>query len=159
MSCWRERWPAIVLGDSVTQFSLVIGRVPVRPRGRVRGSRDLSIDRLLARCFMSRLSSGVALIGGFVGSAVVFCLQPTSRWFRVALLGFVHGHRHRAGRRTRAAALNADPQGSPVDFEDLVSRVLTFRLHRCSVWLLSCFRFSLFPRLGLVRTSLVCAEC
>jgi spermidine synthase len=136
-----------VLGDSVTQFSLVIG-VYLSALGLGAWlSRFVEDD--LARCFVE-VELGVALVGGASAPLLFFCFAYLS-WFRVALLGVVLVIGTLVGLEL---PLLMRILKDHVDFRDLVSRVLTFDYIGALVASLL-FPLFLVPRLGLVRTSLV----
>src|SRR5258708_10396018 len=66
-----------VLGDSVTQFSLIIG-IYLSALG-IGAWLSQYVDRGLARCFVE-VELGVALFGGFSAPLLFFCFSRFS-WF------------------------------------------------------------------------------
>jgi spermidine synthase len=136
-----------VLGDSVTQFSLVIG-VYLSALG-LGAWLSRYIDENLARCFVE-VELGVALVGGASAPLLLFCFAYLT-WFRVALLGVVLVIGTLVGLEL---PLLMRILKDHVDFRDLVSRVLAFDYIGALVASLL-FPIFLVPRLGLVRTSLV----
>lgn len=136
-----------VLGDSVTQFSLVIG-VYLSALG-LGAWLSRFVDENLARCFVE-VELGVALVGGASAPLLFFCFAFLS-WFRVALFGVVVIIGTLVGLEL---PLLMRILKDHVDFRDLVSRVLAFDYIGALVASLL-FPIFLVPRLGLVRTSLV----
>lgn len=136
-----------VLGDSVTQFSLVIGVYLSALGSGAWLSRF--VDENLARCFVE-VELGVALVGGASAPLLFFCFAFLS-WFRVALFGVVVIIGTLVGLEL---PLLMRILKDHVDFRDLVSRVLAFDYIGALVASLL-FPIFLVPRLGLVRTSLV----
>ena len=136
-----------VLGDSVTQFSLIIG-VYLSALG-VGAWLSRFVDSGLARCFLE-VELGVALLGG-LSAPILFLSFAWLAWFRVVLFGLVFLIGTLVG--LELPLLMRILQGN-VDFRDLVSRVLAFDYLGA---LFASILFPLFfvPRLGLVRTSLV----
>ena len=136
-----------VLGDSVTQFSIVIG-VYLSALG-LGAWLSRFVEDNLARCFVE-VELGVALVGGASAPLLFFCFAYLS-WFRVALyvvvlvIGTLVGHELPLLMRILKDHL---------DFRDLVSRVLAFDYIGALVASLL-FPIFVVPRLGLVRTSLV----
>src|ERR1700676_3473938 len=136
-----------VLGDSVTQFSLIIGIYLSALGGGAWLSRF--VDRGLARCFVE-VEIGVALLGG-LSAPLLFLSFARLGWFHIVLYGFVFAIGLLVG--LELPLLMRILRGH-LDFKDLVSRVLTFDYIGA---LVGSLLFPLFfvPRLGLVRTSLV----
>ena len=138
-----------LLGDSVTQFSLVIGLYLSAMGGGAWISRFVS-DRSLARCFIE-VELGVALIGG-LSAPLLFAAFSRVDVFGTVLYGFVCGIGILVGLEL---PLLMRLLKEHLDFEDLVSRVLAFDYLGA---LLASLMFPIFlvPRLGLLRTSLAC---
>lgn len=138
-----------LLGDSVTQFSLVIGLYLSAMGAGAWVSRFVD-DKVLARCFIE-VELGVALVGGF-SAPVLFNAFSRVELFSGVLYGFVFGIGLLVGLEL---PLLMRLLKENLDFEDLVSRVLTFDYIGA---LLASLMFPIFlvPRLGLVRTSLLC---
>ncbi len=136
-----------VLGDSVTQFSLIIG-VYLSALG-VGAWLSRFIDDGLARSFIE-VELGVALVGG-ASAPLLFLAFAYLSWFRVALFGIVLVIGTLVGLEL---PLLMRILKDHVDFRDLVSRVLSFDYLGA---LVASVLFPIFfvPRLGLVRTSLV----
>src|SRR5579863_3970423 len=76
-----------VLGDSVTQFSLIIG-IYLSALG-VGAWLSRWIDRGLARCFIE-VELGVALLGG-LSAPLLFLSFSLLSWFHIVLYGIVFG--------------------------------------------------------------------
>jgi spermidine synthase len=136
-----------VLGDSVTQFSIVIG-VYLSALG-LGAWLSRFVEDNLARCFIE-VELGVALVGGASAPLLFFCFAYLS-WFRVALFGIVLVIGTLVGLEL---PLLMRILKDHLDFRDLVSRVLAFDYIGALVASLL-FPIFLVPRLGLVRTSLV----
>jgi spermidine synthase len=136
-----------VLGDSVTQFSLIIG-VYLSALG-VGAWLSRFIDEGLARSFIE-VELGVALIGG-ASAPLLFLSFAYLSWFRLALYGIVLVIGTLVGLEL---PLLMRILKDHLDFRDLVSRVLAFDYLGA---LVASLLFPIFfvPRLGLVRTSLV----
>lgn len=136
-----------VLGDSVTQFSLVIG-VYLSALG-VGAWLSRFVRRELARTFLE-VELGVALIGGCSAPVLFFCFGALD-WFALALYGMVFAIGTLVGLEL---PLLMRILKEHLDFSDLVSRVLAFDYIGA---LAASVLFPIFfvPRLGLVRTSLV----
>ncbi len=137
-----------LLGDSVTQFSLVIGIYLSALGAGAWVSRF--VDQRLARCFIE-VELAVALIGG-ASAPVLFLAFSSVGAFRVVLYGIVFAIGTLVGLEL---PLLMRLLKDHLDFEDLVSRVLTFDYLGA---LFASLLFPMFcvPRLGLVRTSLLC---
>lgn len=138
-----------LLGDSVTQFSLVIG-LYLSAMGAGAWVSRFVIDRVLARCFIE-VELGVALVGGF-SAPLLFMAFSHVDVFGTVLYGFVFAIGLLVGLEL---PLLMRLLKEHLDFEDLVSRVLAFDYIGA---LLASLMFPIFlvPRLGLVRTSLLC---
>lgn len=136
-----------VLGDSVTQFSLVIG-VYLSALG-VGAWLSGFITRGLARCFIE-VELGVALIGG-ASAPLLFLTFALADWFAPMLYGIVFAIGTLVGLEL---PLLMRILKSHLDFNDLVARVLAFDYIGALVASIL-FPLLLVPRLGLVRTSLV----
>ena len=136
-----------VLGDSVTQFSLIIG-VYLSALG-VGAWLSSFIKKDLARCFIE-VELGVALLGGVSAPLLFFCFARLS-WFQPILFGIVFAIGTLVGLEL---PLLMRILKDHLKFEDLIARVLTFDYIGA---LLASLMFPLFlvPNLGLVRTSLV----
>ncbi len=137
-----------LLGDSVTQFSLVIGIYLSALGAGAWISRY--VDERLARCFIE-VELAVALIGG-ASAPVLFLAFSSVGAFRVVLYGTVFAIGTLVGLEL---PLLMRLLKEHLDFEDLVSRVLAFDYLGA---LFASLLFPMFcvPRLGLVRTSLLC---
>jgi spermidine synthase len=136
-----------VLGDSVTQFSLIIG-IYLSALG-IGAWLSRFIDEGLARSFIE-VELGVALIGG-ASAPLLFLAFAYLSWFRVALFAIVLVIGTLVGLEL---PLLMRILKDHVDFRDLVSRVLSFDYLGA---LVASLLFPIFfvPRLGLVRTSLL----
>lgn len=136
-----------VLGDSVTQFSIIIGLYLFALGAGAWLSRFL--DRDLAARFVD-IELGVALLGGF-SAPLLFLGFARLDWFPlflyllVFLIGMLVGLELPILMRILQQEL---------EFKDLVSRVLTFD-YVGSLFAAILFPIFLVPRLGLVRTSLL----
>jgi len=136
-----------VLGDSVTQFSLIIG-IYLFAMG-VGSWLSRFIDTGLARRFIE-VELGVAILGGF-SAPILFLSFARVSYFYVVLylivfaIGVLVGLEIPLLMRILKDNLN---------FKDLVSRVLAFDYIGALVASLL-FPVFLVPRLGLVRTSLM----
>jgi spermidine synthase len=136
-----------VLGDSVTQFSLIIGIYLFALGAGAWLSRF--VDKNLARRFVE-VELGVALLGG-ISAPLLFLSFARLGYFQVILyllvflVGTLVGLELPLLMRILKDAL---------DFKELVSRVLTFDYVGA---LAASLLFPLFfvPKLGLVRTSLI----
>ncbi len=136
-----------VLGDSVTQFSFVIG-VYLFALGVGAWISQFIVDGV-ARCFIE-VELGVALLGG-ASAPLLFFSFAHLQWFGVVLYGVVFAIGTLVGLEL---PLLMRILKSHLDFNDLVSRVLTFDYIGALVASLL-FPLFLIPTLGLVRTSLV----
>ncbi len=136
-----------VLGDSVTQFSFIIG-VYLSALG-VGAWLSSFIRSNLARKFIE-VELGVALLGG-TSAPLLFLSFAQLSWFQPILYGIVFGIGVLVGLEL---PLLMRILKDHLDFGDLVSRVLTFDYIGALVASLM-FPIFLVPRLGLVRTSLV----
>ena len=136
-----------VLGDSVTQFSLIIG-LYLSALG-IGAWLSRFVETALARCFIE-VELGVALLGG--ASAPLFFLSFSRLgYFHLVLYGMVLAIGILVGLELPLLMRIAKDQ---FDFKDLVSRVLAFDyIGALAASLL--FPILLVPRLGLVRTSLL----
>ncbi len=137
-----------LLGDSVTQFSLVIG-IYLSALGAGAWVSRFVVGGV-ARCFIE-VELGVALLGGF-SAPILFATFAWADIFRLVLYGLVFAIGLLVGLEL---PLLMRLLKEHLDFEDLISRVLTFDYIGA---LLASLLFPLFlvPRLGLVRTSLLC---
>jgi spermidine synthase len=138
-----------LLGDSVTQFSLVIG-LYLSAMGTGAWISRFVVDKSLARCFIE-VELGVALVGG-LSAPLLFAAFSRVDIFGVVLYGFVFAIGSLVGLEL---PLLMRLLKEHLDFEDLVSRVLAFDYIGA---LLASLMFPIFlvPRLGLIRTSLLC---
>src|ERR1700730_10399733 len=136
-----------VLGDSVTQFSLIIG-VYLSALG-VGAWLSRFVDTRLARCFIE-VELGVALPGG-ASAPLLFLSFGRLSYFPVVLYGLVFAVGVLVGLEL---PLLMRILKDVLDFKELVSRVLTFDYVGALVASLL-FPLFLVPKLGLVRTSLV----
>ncbi|MFO0867967.1 MAG: polyamine aminopropyltransferase [Pirellulales bacterium] len=135
-----------VLGDSVTQFSLVIG-VYLSALGVGAWLSRFVVDQL-ARCFLE-VELGVALLGG-CSAPLLFWGFGHSESFQLLLFGMVLAIGILVGLEL---PLLMRILQSHLDFKDLVSRVLAFD-YLGALFASVAFPLLLVPRLGLVRTSL-----
>ena len=136
-----------VLGDSVTQFSLIIG-IYLFALG-VGAWLSRFIDTGLARKFIE-VELGVALLGG-LSAPLLFLSFGRFSYFPVVLYGLVFGIGVLVGLEL---PLLMRILKDVLDFKELVSRVLTFDYVGALVASLL-FPLFLVPKLGLVRTSLI----
>jgi spermidine synthase len=136
-----------VLGDSVTQFSLIIG-IYLSALG-VGAWLSRFIDTGLARCFIE-VELGVALLGG-LSAPLLFLSFARLAFFHVVLYGIVFAIGVLVGLELPLLMRIVKDQ---LDFKELVSSVLTFDYIGALVASLL-FPIFLVPKLGLVRTSLV----
>jgi spermidine synthase len=136
-----------VLGDSVTQFSLVIG-VYLFALGVGAWLSRFVRDRL-ARCFIE-VELGVAMVGG-LSAPLLFLGFACLSWFHLLLFLVVFAIGVLVGLEL---PLLMRILQNHLDFRELVSRVLAFDyIGALAASVL--FPIVLVPRLGLVRTSLV----
>jgi spermidine synthase len=136
-----------LLGDSVTQFSLVIGLYLSAMGGGAWLSRKL--DTELARKFLE-IELAVAIVGGF-SAPVLFLAFGSVVHFQIVLLTFVAAIGVLVGLELPLLMRLLEGQ---VAFKDLVSRVLTFDYIGALAAALM-FPLVLVPKLGLVRSSLI----
>jgi spermidine synthase len=136
-----------VLGDSVTQFSLIIG-IYLFALG-VGAWLSRFIESGLARKFIE-VELGVALLGG-ASAPLLFLSFGRLGYFHVVLYGIVFGVGVLVGLEL---PLLMRILKDTLDFKELVSRVLTFDYIGALVASLL-FPLFLVPKLGLVRTSLL----
>ncbi len=136
-----------LLGDSVTQFSLVIGLYLSAMGVGAWLSRHLSGN--LARRFIE-VELAVALVGGTSAPILYFAFSQVQS-FQLVLLGFVLAIGTLVGLELPLLMRLCQSQ---VAFKDLVAQVLTFDYAGA---LLASLLFPLVfvPQLGLVRTSLI----
>src|SRR5215831_7927471 len=136
-----------VLGDSITQFSLIIGIYLFALGAGAWLSRF--IESGLARRFIE-VELGVALLGG-ASAPLLFLSFARLNYFHVILYSVVF---------LVGVLVGLEPPllmrilKDTLDFKELVSRVLTFDYVGALVASLL-FPLFLVPKLGLVRTSLV----
>jgi spermidine synthase len=136
-----------VLGDSVTQFSLIIGIYLSALGAGAWLSRY--IERELARRFVE-VELAVALLGG-ISAPLLFLSFARLNYFQVVLYGVVFAIGVLVGLEL---PLLMRILKDHLDFKELVSRVLTFDyIGALAASLL--FPLFLVPKLGLVRTSLL----
>src|SRR6516164_3670695 len=136
-----------VLGDTVTQFSLIIGLYLSALGAGAWLSRF--IDRGIARAFIE-VELGVALLGG-ISAPLLFLSFARLTFFHVVLYGVVFAIGVLVGLELPLLMRIVKDQ---LDFKELVARVLTFDYIGALVASLL-FPIFLVPKLGLVRTSLV----
>jgi spermidine synthase len=136
-----------VLGDSVTQFSFIIG-IYLFALG-VGAWLSRFVDNHLARCFVE-VELGVALLGG-ASAPLLFLSFGRLGYFHVFLYGLVFAIGVLVGLELPLLMRIVKDH---LDFKELVARVLTFDYIGALVASLL-FPLFLVPRLGLVRTSLV----
>ena len=135
-----------VLGDSVTQFSLIIG-IYLAAMGIGAGLTGYA-ERDIARRFVE-IELAIALIGGF-SAPLLFLSFSYARYFSlllyfiVALIGALVG---------MELPLLMRILKDRFEFKDLVSRVMLFD-YIGALFASILFPLVLVPRLGLVRTSL-----
>jgi spermidine synthase len=136
-----------VLGDSVTQFSLIIG-IYLFAMG-VGAWLSGYIDKALARRFIE-VELGVAILGGFSAPLLFLSFSHLS-YFQIILYSIVFLIGTLVGLEI---PLLMRILKDNIDFKSLVARVLAFDyIGALAASLL--FPIFLVPRLGLVRTSLV----
>lgn len=136
-----------VLGDSVTQFSLVIGTY-LSAMG-VGAWLSRYVERQLARTFIE-IELALALLGG-ISAPLLFIVFPWVDWFRPLLLGMVFTIGVFVGLEL---PLLMRILKEHLDFSDLISQVLAFDYIGALIASLL-FPLLFVPYLGLVRTSLV----
>lgn len=136
-----------VLGDSVTQFSLIIG-LYLSAMG-VGAWLSSFLTKNLVRRFLD-IELGVGLIGG-LSAPLLFLSFAYLGWFKVVLYGSVFSIGTLVGLELPLLMRILRDQ---LDFKDLVSRVLTFDYLGALVASLL-FPIFLVPKLGLMRTSLL----
>ncbi|HEY6174751.1 MAG TPA: polyamine aminopropyltransferase [Kofleriaceae bacterium] len=135
-----------LLGDSVTQFSLVIGLYLSAMGGGAWLSRRITGS--LARRFIE-IELAVAVVGG-ASAPVLFLAFGSVAHFQVVLLGFVAAIGVLVGLELPLLMRLLEGQ---IAFKDLVSRVLTFD-YIGALAAAVMFPLVLVPKLGLVRSSL-----
>jgi spermidine synthase len=135
-----------LLGDSVTQFSLVIGLYLSAMGGGAWLSRRITGS--LARRFIE-IELAVAVVGG-ASAPVLFLAFGSVAHFQVVLLGFVAAIGILVGLELPLLMRLLEGQ---LAFKDLVSRVLTFD-YIGALAAAVMFPLVLVPKLGLVRSSL-----
>ncbi len=136
-----------LLGDSVTQFSLVIGLYLSAMGVGAWLSRQLD-DTDLARRFLD-VELAVAVVGG-ASAPVLFICYGSVVHFQIVLLAFVGAIGVLVGLELPLLMRLLEGQ---VTFKDLVSRVLTFDYIGALAAAIM-FPLVLVPKLGLVRSSL-----
>jgi len=136
-----------VLGDSVTQFSLIIG-IYLFALG-VGAWLSRFVDARLARCFIE-VELGVAVLGG-ASAPLLFLSFARLSYFHLVLYGVVFAIGVLVGLELPLLMRIAKDH---LDFKELVSRVLAFDYIGALVASLL-FPIFLVPKLGLVRTSLL----
>lgn len=136
-----------LLGDSITQFSTVIG-VYLFALG-IGAWLSGFIDKGIAQRFVE-IELAVALCGG-ISAPFLFATFAAGASFRVALYGLVIVIGSLVGLEIPLLMRIMKEQ---LEFKDLVSRVLTFD-YLGSLFASLLFPIVLVPKLGLVRTSLV----
>ncbi len=136
-----------LLGDSVTQFSLVIGLYLSAMGIGAWLSRRLETE--LARRFLD-IELAVAVVGG-ASAPVLFLVFGSVAHFQVVLLGFVTAIGVLVGLELPLLMRLLEGQ---IAFKDLVSRVLTFD-YIGALAAAVLFPLVFVPKLGLVRSSLV----
>jgi spermidine synthase len=136
-----------LLGDSVTQFSLVIG-VYLSALG-VGAWLSQYIEEKLARTFIE-VETALALVGG-LSAPLLFVSFAWLDWFQIVLFGLVFVIGTLVGLEL---PLLMRILKEHLDFSDLVSRVLTFDYIGALLASLL-FPILLVPYLGLMRTSLL----
>ncbi|MCM2371483.1 polyamine aminopropyltransferase [Aporhodopirellula aestuarii] len=136
-----------LLGDSVTQFSLIIG-VYLSALG-VGAWLSQYIEDGLARTFIE-IELALALIGGF-STPLLFLAFPLVDWFHVLLFGSVVLIGILVGLEL---PLLMRILKEHLDFNELVSRVLAFD-YLGALFASLLFPIFLVPRLGLTRTAIL----
>ena len=135
-----------LLGDSVAQFSFVIG-IYLSAMG-VGAWLSGKVDKRTVRTFLE-VELGVALLGGISAPLLFFSFGGS---FSIILYGLVFLIGSLVGLEIPLLMRILKDQ---VDFNDLVSRVLTFD-YVGALFASVLFPVVLVPRLGLIRTSLLC---
>jgi spermidine synthase len=135
-----------LLGDSVTQFSFVIG-IYLSAMG-VGAWLSGKINKRTVRVFLE-VELGVALLGGLSAPLLFFSF---GQFFSLYLYGLVFMIGTLVGLEIPLLMRILQDQ---VDFKDLVSRVLSFD-YVGALFASVLFPVVLVPRLGLIRTSLLC---
>jgi spermidine synthase len=136
-----------VLGDSVTQFSLIIG-IYLFAMG-VGSWLSRFIEKNIAEKFVE-IELAVAVLGGFSAPLLFFAFAKLS-YFSIVLYGVVFGIGTLVGLEIPLLMRILKDE---LDFKDLVSRVLAFDYIGALVASLL-FPLFLVPKLGLARTSLL----
>ncbi|CAN5693191.1 polyamine aminopropyltransferase [soil metagenome] len=136
-----------VLGDSVTQFSLIIG-IYLFAMG-VGSWLSRFIEKNIAEKFVE-IELAVAVLGGFSAQLLFFAFAKLS-YFSIVLYGVVFGIGTLVGLEIPLLMRILKDE---LDFKDLVSRVLAFDYIGALVASLL-FPLFLVPKLGLARTSLL----
>ncbi|HEX8408509.1 MAG TPA: polyamine aminopropyltransferase [Thermoanaerobaculia bacterium] len=136
-----------VLGDSVTQFSLIIG-LYLSALG-VGAWLSRFLDRDLAARFVD-VELAVALIGG-LSAPMLFLGFARLEWFQLFLYAVVFTIGVLVGLELPILMRILKEH---LDFKELVSRVLSFD-YLGSLFAAVLFPMFLVPRLGLIRTSIV----
>ena len=136
-----------VLGDSVTQFSIIIG-VYLFAMG-VGSYLSKFIEKNIAEKFVE-IELGVAILGGFSAPLLFFAFSRLS-YFSIVLYGIVFGIGVLVGLEIPLLMRILKDE---LDFKDLISRVLAFDYIGALVASLL-FPLFLVPKLGLARTSLL----
>ena len=136
-----------VLGDSVTQFSLIIG-IYLFAMG-VGSYLSKFIEKNVAEKFVD-IELAVAVLGGFSAPLLFFAFAKLS-YFSIVLYGVVFGIGVLVGLEIPLLMRILKDE---LDFKDLISRVLAFDYIGA---LFASLLFPLFfvPKLGLARTSLL----
>jgi spermidine synthase len=136
-----------LLGDSVTQFSLVIG-LYLSAMG-VGAWLSRRLENELAKRFLE-IELAVAVVGGFA-TPVLFVAFGSVEHFQLVLLAFVFAIGTLVGLEIPLLMRLLEGQ---VAFKDIVSRVLTFD-YIGALAAAMMFPLVLVPHLGLVRSSLL----
>src|SRR5438046_2618743 len=135
-----------LLGDSVTQFSLVIG-LYLSAMG-IGAWLSRRLDTKLAQRFLE-IELAVAVVGG-ASAPVLFVAFGSLAHFQIVLLGFVAAIGVLVGLELPLLMRLLEGQ---LAFKDLVSRVLTFD-YIGALAAAVMFPLLFVPKLGLVRSSL-----
>ncbi len=136
-----------LLGDSVTQFSTIIGVYLSALGGGAYLSRF--VDKRLALTFVD-VELGAALVGGLSAPALFLAFSYTES-FRFILYGFVVGVGLLVGLELPLLIRILRQQ---VEFKELIAKALTFDYAGALAGSLA-FSFLLVPYLGLIHTSLL----